>query len=152
MLEYIGTEFSDDYIIWAEDTLMVVALVRTANSYYFIKGFGYYRNIGPNRRPSSNINNKVCKPNPKRRGGFGHMNLLHFLLDMTKNNEFDRQLVYHELISIHHYLSLVIFTNRFSYTYEVLDTLINSNYLSERQKQRLIGIKTKIENKQKGIK
>ena len=80
------------------------------------------------------------------------MNLVHFLLDMTNNNEFGRQLVYHELISIHHYLSLVVFTTRFSYTYEVLDILINSPYLSDRQKQRLIDIKTKLENKQKGNK
>ena len=151
-LNFIGTKYTDDFILTYEDAIMAVGILQVAKSYFYLKELGYYYSRDQFGGNYPKLKNKVCKPNPKRRGGFGHMNLLHFLLDMTKNNEFDRQLVYHELISIHHYLSLVIFTNRFSYTYEVLDTLINSNYLSDRQKQRLIGIKTKIENKQKGIK
>ena len=151
-LNFIGTKYTDDFILTYEDAIMAVGILQVAKSYFYLKELGYYYSRDQFGGNYPKLKNKVCKPNPKKRGGFGHMNLLHFLLDMTKNNEFDRQLVYHELISIHHYLSLVIFTNRFSYTYEVLDTLINSNYLSDRQKQRLIGIKTKIENKQKGIK
>ena len=151
-LNFIGTKYTDEFILTYEDAIMAVGILQVAKSYFYLKELGYYYSRDQFGGNYPKLKNKVCKPNPKRRGGFGHMNLLHFLLDMTKNNEFDRQLVYHELISIHHYLSLVIFTNRFSYTYEVLDTLINSNYLSDRQKQRLIGIKTKIENKQKGIK
>ena len=79
--------------------------------------------------------------------------LLHFLLDRTRNNEFERQMVYHELMSIHHYLSLVAFTyHHYNYVYEVFDPLIKSPYLSDKQKQRLIDIKTKKKKKKKGIK
>ena len=151
-LKFIGTKYTDDFILTYEDAIMAVGILQVAKSYFYLKELGYYYSRDQFGSGYPKLKNKVCKPNPKKRGGFGHMNLLHFLLDMTKNNEFDRQLVYHELISIHHYLSLFVFTNRFSYTYEVLDALINSSYLSDRQKQRLIGIKTKIENKQKGIK
>ena len=83
----------------------------------------------------------------------GHIKELHFLLDKLKNNEFERQLIYHELISIHHYASLIVYTNhRYSFVFEVLDALIQCRYLSNRQKQRLIDIKTRLENKKKGIK
>ena len=79
----------------------------------------------------------------------GHIKLLHFLLDRTRNNEFERQIVYHELISIYHYSGLAAFTHHYNYVYEVFDALIQSPYLSSNQKQRLIDIKTQVENKQK---
>ena len=96
MLEYIGTEFSDDYIIWGEDTLMVVALVRTANSYYFIKEYGYYRNVGPNRRISSKIKNKVCKSNGKIRD-FSFFKFLKFLVAKAGKNEKYQIMAYKEV-------------------------------------------------------
>ena len=79
----------------------------------------------------------------------GHIKLLHFLIERMGKDEFARQLVYHEMISINHYLSIVYFTNHhYNYVYEVLDTLIDCNYLSNRQKKRVTDIKEKIEKKQ----
>ena len=42
MLEDIGSEYTDDYINYAEDTIMVVSLLHLANSYYFMKELGYF--------------------------------------------------------------------------------------------------------------
>ena len=150
-LKFIGTKYTDDFIIQYEDAIMYVGLTQVAKSYYYMKELGYYYSrdqFGGGFRKY-----KKCKPNPGKIRDLGHMKLLHFLLDITNNNEFGRQMVYHELISIHHYLSLVYFTNHcFKYVYEVFDALIQSPFLSNRQKQRLIDIKTRIENKEKGKK
>ena len=151
-INFIGTKYTDDFILTYEDTIMAIGILKVAKSYFFLKELGYYYSRDEYAENFPKLKNKVCKLNPKKKGYLGHINLLNFLLDITKNNKFDRQLVYHELISIHHYSSLVEFTNDYISTFKVLDILIKSHYLCDRQKQTLITIKTKLKNKQKGIK
>ena len=149
-LKFIGIKYTDDFILQYEDTIMTVGIHQVAKSYYYIKELGYYYSRDQ-FGGFPKLKNKVCKPNPGKLKDLGQIKLLHFLLEKTKNNEFERQLVYHELISIHHHASLIVYTNhRYSYVYEVLDALIQCRYLSNRQKQRLISIKTRLEDKQKG--
>ena len=151
-LKFIGTKYTDDFILQYEDTIMTVGILQVAKSYYYIKELGYYYSRDQ-FGGFPKLKNKVCKPNHGKIRDLGHIKELHFLLDKLKNNEFERQLIYHELISIHHYASLIVYTNhRYSFVFEVLDALIQCRYLSNRQKQRLIDIKTRLENKKKGIK
>ena len=56
MLEYIGIEYANDYITFAEDTLMMIALIRVANSYYFTKELGYHYNFEESKH-NSKVNN-----------------------------------------------------------------------------------------------
>ena len=59
MLNYIGVEYSNEHITFAEDTLMMIALVRVANSYYFTKELGYHYNIEKSKQ-NTKVNNNVC--------------------------------------------------------------------------------------------
>ena len=140
MLEYIGTEFSDDYIIWGEDTLMVVALVRTANSYYFIKEYGYYRNVGPNRRISSKIKNKVCKSNGKIRD-FSFFKFLKFLVAKAGKNEKDQIMAYKEVttgVNYNNYLNdFKMSKKHFEILFYIFDNALEFNFLNEQQKDYL---------------
>ena len=145
----IGPKYTDDYILQYEDTIMAVALFQVAQSYYLMKEIGYYysRDEFGGRFPA--VKGRTCKPNTNKIKDMGHIKLLQFLLEKTENNELERQLVYHELISIDHYLSLVYFTyHNYEIVYEVIDPLIQSPFLKEKQKERLTIIKNKLLEKQ----
>ena len=147
-LIFIGKKYTDDFIVNYEDAIMAVAIHQVSSSYYYMKELGYYYSRGQ-PRGNMRLKEKKCKPNPSKIKDMGHMKLLHFLLERFGNTEFGRQMIYHEIISIHHYLSLVYFTNHhYKYVYEVLDTMIDCPYLSNRQKTRLMDIKKRIEKKQ----
>ena len=147
-LIFIGKKYTDDFITNYEDVIMAVAIHQVSNSYYYMKELGYYYSRGQ-PRSKMKLKEKKCKPNPSKIKDMGHMKLLHYLMDKFGKTEFGKQLIYHELISIHHYLSLVVFTNHhYKYVYEVLDNLIDSPYLSNRQRTRIMDIKKRIEKKQ----
>ena len=42
MLDFIGSEYINDYINIEEDTIMAVSLYHLANSYYVMNETGYY--------------------------------------------------------------------------------------------------------------
>ena len=64
LLDYIGSEYVDDYINEAEDTLMAVGLFNFAKSYYVMKEVGYYYS-SEGKKQAKIIENKVCKVNNK---------------------------------------------------------------------------------------
>ena len=87
MLEFIGKEYTDDYINWAEDTIMAVALYHSANSFYVMREPGYYYSLHePNQ--INKVDNKICKVNNKIKG-FSNFKLVKFLVEkvvvMTSN-------------------------------------------------------------------
>ena len=41
-VKYIGTKYTEDFIIQYEDTIMAVAIHQVSNSYYYLKELGYY--------------------------------------------------------------------------------------------------------------
>jgi len=147
-LEFIGKKYTDDFITNYEDVIMAVAIHQISSSYYYMKELGYYYARGqPGGYPK--LKEKKCKANPSEIKDMGHMKLVHFLMEKMGKDEFARQLVYHEIISINHYLSIAYFTNHhYNYVYEVLDALIDCKYLSDRQKKKLTDIREKIEKKQ----
>jgi len=151
-LKYIGIKYTDDYISSYEDTILFVGILHIAKSYYYLKEIGYYYSGDESRSLFPKLKNKVCYPNNKIKD-MGHIKLLHFLLDKTRNNEFEKKVVYHELISINHYSNLFKTTyHHFYYVYNIFDALIRSSYLSDFQKRRLLFIKKRIMIKEKIIK
>jgi len=152
-LKFIGTEYTEDYMLGYEDTIMFIGILQVAKSYYYLEELGYYYSRDELRGNFPKLKNKLCKPNNIKLKDMGHIKLLHFLLDKTRNNEFEKQIVYHELISINHYLNLVNTTcHDYDYVYEVFDSLIQSSYISNIQKKRLFDFKARIEQKEKGRK
>ena len=150
VLKYIGTKYTNDYILSYEDTIMAFSLHRVSQSYFYMKELGYYYSRDEFKGKFPFMPNKVCKANKNENmKDMGHIKLMHFLYEKTNNNVFDKQMVYHEIISIHHYLNLVYYTHHhYELVYDILNKMINCNFLSETQKQRLISIKIKIEEKQ----
>ena len=46
LLNYIGSEYVDDYINYAEDCIMALSIFHNAKSYYVMKEMGYYYAVG----------------------------------------------------------------------------------------------------------
>ena len=65
MILDVGTKYTDDYINYAEDTIMVFSLFHLANSYYLMKELGYFYSLGLKIKEFPKLKNKVCKPNNK---------------------------------------------------------------------------------------
>ena len=144
----IGPKYTDDCIMQYEDTIMAVAIYQVAKSYYLMKEMGYYYSRDEFRGRFPPIKNKTCKRNHKIRD-MGHVKLLQFLVEKTANNQVERQMIYHEIFSIDHYLSLLyIIYHNYEMVYEVLDPMIESPFLTESQKVRLKKLKEKLMKKQ----
>ena len=61
VLEYIGTKYTNDYLLDYEDSIMSVSLFRVANSYYHMKEYGYYYAKDDCKNPLPNTSLKKCK-------------------------------------------------------------------------------------------
>ena len=139
-LEYIGDELCDEYIIWAEDTLMSIAVIRSANSYYFIKEYGYYRNIGPKRNETSQAKKKVCKPNDKLKN-FSIFKFLKFLVSKAGNNEKYQIMTYKEMTTGVDYPKYLNYFEMGKKHYEILfyifDEALKFDSLNKKQKENI---------------
>lgn len=60
ILEDIGNEYTEDFINYAEDTIMVISLFHLANSYYLMKEVGYLYSF----RQKKTIIQKIKNVNP----------------------------------------------------------------------------------------
>ena len=65
VLSFIGDEFLNDYINYAEDTLMIISIFHLAKSYYIMKEFGYYYSFQKKKNSIPHITKKICKTNNK---------------------------------------------------------------------------------------
>ena len=146
MLEYIGDELSDEFITWGEDTLMVVALLPTANSYYFLKEYGYYRNIGNERRNSTKSNSKVCKPNDKLKD-FSYFKFLKFLVSKAGNNEKYQIMAYKEMITgvkYENYLNdFKMGKKHYEFLFYIFDKALEFEFLNKEQKEKIQNLKNR---------
>ena len=64
-LNYIGKDYTEDYINVAEDTIMAIGIYHMANSYYLAKELGYLYSFDPKVKDFPKVNNKVCKVTDK---------------------------------------------------------------------------------------
>ena len=155
-LNNIGLKYSDDYILTYEDTIMAVALYQTANSYYLMneKGYYYSRDEKKKKQPSLKRLIKIKKCNPiKKKKGYGRIKLLQFLIEKTKSNWYERQMIYQEIISINYYTSFYKSINKyFESVFIIFDEMIKCRFLSKNQKNKLLFIYNKLKEKRKKTK
>ena len=150
-IETMGPEYADDYIMVYEDTIMMVTLYQIAQSYYLLKQPGYYysRDEFSNRNPP--IPNRKCLERQNVIRGVDSLKFLNYLYDKMEDNAIERQTLYHEIISIDSY-----YFSKFSKTinhhydmfYRVIDKLVVSKYLTEKEKEKLKKIKNEMVDKE----
>ena len=96
ILNYIGSEYLDDYINFAEDCIMTVSIFHNAKSYYVMKETGYYYNID-DKNKTIKLKNKICNTNNDGINNF-YFNYLKFLVDHHNKNKKEKRSAYHELL------------------------------------------------------
>jgi hypothetical protein len=150
-IENIGPKYTEDFILDYEDTIMTVSLFQIAKSYYYMKETGYYYSKDDKRRIKLNSTKKIkLKLNKTAIGGVGQVKLLQFLLEKTKNNRIERQLIFYEIMSINYYTSFYqIINHDYIIIYNILEKMIKSRFLSLNQKKILLSLKNILKEKEK---
>lgn len=152
VLNNIGKKFTEDYINYFEDTLMVVSLFQTAKSFYLMKERGYYYAHDECKNKFKFVENKKCKANNKIRG-MDPIKFLIFLIDKTGDTYLERKLLYSEILSIDYYVNMTnLIKAHFEMIYKVIDTTLKSRFLTYVQNNKIKGIKTKLLKKEKSLK
>jgi len=151
VLNKIGPKYTEDYIIIYEDTIMVFTLFQIANSYYYLKEEGYYYSKDDKIKNLSGKSN-APEPNEKIIKGMDPVKFLQFLIEKTRNNKVERQLIYNEIILADKWWNFYKNVNHhFNMIYNVLDEMIKSRFLLNNQKERLILIKNRLIKKEKNL-
>lgn len=151
VLKRIGQKYTEDYILFYEDTIMAFTLFQIANSYYYMKeeGYYYYKEDKGSKLLLSSINNYIPNNNEKIIKGMDPIKYLQFLVEKARNNKIERQLIYHELISINYAWNFYKYINHhFKMVYDILEKMIKNRFLLKDQKQRLILIKASLQEKE----
>lgn len=150
-LKFIGSKFTEDYILSFEDTIMSVSLFILSNSYYLTKENGYYRSKGEctinfinTTRKKCGLNNCIINSN------LDSIKYLNFLVEKLNNTKIEGQLIYKELFTIDYKYDLYKTINdNFNYIFIILDKIIKKFiYYSYKQKYRIIALKNKLIQKE----
>ena len=147
VINNIGIKYTKDFILNYEDTIMAVSLYQISQSYYLLKEPGYYYTGEKNNYIAIN-KNKKCKNNEKLIKDMDEIKFLNFLLEKTENNLLERQVIYHEIISINYYQNFEkSINNHFDLVYNIFDKMIESKFLSRRQILVIKHFKKKLKEK-----
>jgi len=154
VLEYIGTNYTEDYLLDFEDSIMAVSLFHIANSYIFMNECGYYVANGECKNSFPNLKLKKCKPkNITINSELDSIKYLNFLLDKSKGREIENDFIYKELLAINYYNKLDKLINKdFSYVYFILNRIYKSNLHYKKRKNKISKIKQKLLKKENIIK
>ena len=154
VLEYIGQNYTEDYLLDFEDSIMAVSLFHIAHSYYYMKECGYYVANGECENPFPVLNFKKCKQkNFRINSELDSIKYLNFLLDKSEGKEIENDFIYKELLAIDYYKKIDKLINKdFSYVYFILNRIYKSNLHSNRRKKRISKIKQKLFKKENIIK
>ena len=150
VLEYIGKNYTEDYLLDFEDTIMAVALFHIARSYYYMDECGYYVSNNECEIPFPFLKFKKCKSKDFRvNSELDSIKYLNFLLDKSEEREIEKNFIYKELLAINYYKKIDKLINKdFSYVYFILDRIYKSNLYSEKRKNRISKIKQKLLQKE----
>ena len=144
-LDFIPEKYSNDYILAFEDTMITVSLYNVAQSYYLLKQPGYYYTFDERKGRFPKTKNKCNQKEGIK--GFDQLKFLQFLIDIYEDNEFYKQVIYHELKAINNYTYSNFkrtIKDHFKWTYSILDELLNSQYLTQIQKDKVQKIKDEV--------
>ena len=154
VLEYIGSNYTEDYLLDFEDSIMAVSLFHIANSYFYMNECGYYVGNYECENSFPILKLKRCKPkNITINGELDPIKYLNFLLDKSKGREIENDFIYQELLSINYYNKLDKLINKnFSYVYFILNRIYKSNLHYKKRKNKIYKIKQKLLKKENIIK
>jgi len=151
ILEYIGPEYTEDYINFAEDTIMAMSLFHLANSFYIMKELGYY--YSRDQKNTRKIRNKniVCKNNNKLKG-FDYFKFVKFLVDKNNKNDKEKLITYDEAnditcINNKWYYQMKLDNRHFEIMFFVFDNMLRWDILNQDQKAHLIHLRNKVIDK-----
>ena len=137
----IGPKYTEDFMLSWEDIIMTVSLFQTAKSYYYMKESGYYYSQDDKKVKLNKFNEKAIR-------GMGQFKLLQFLIEKTRNNRIEQQMIFHEMIHINYLDSFYKYINiDYKRIYNVLDVMIKSRLLSKNQKNKILLIKNELNEK-----
>lgn len=151
-LDNIPKKYLDDYIIIYEDAMVTLSLYKIAKTYYNFKQPGYYYTSDEKFKAFPLSPNKTSKIKRGVIRGIDHVKFLNYLLDTLEDNEFNKLFIYNELKAMDPYnfsnLKRTV-THDFEMLYVVLDDLIKSKYLTDKQKEKVMKMKATVqENEQ----
>jgi glycosyltransferase involved in cell wall biosynthesis len=141
VVENIGPKYTEDFMLSWEDIIMTVSLFQTAKSYYYMKESGYYYSQDDKKIILNKFNKKAIR-------GMGQFKLLQFLIEKTRNNKIERQMIFHEMIHINYLDSFYKYINTdYKRICDILDIMIKSRFLSKNQKKKILLIKNVLNEK-----
>lgn len=146
----IGPEYTEEYMLDYEDTIMSYILFKVANSYYLMKELGYYYSKN-DKQKKLNIRKCLCTNNNKKIAD--PIKFLYFLFEKSNDNEIERKIICHEIITINNCWNITrIVNSEFHYPLKMIETLIKSKYLSKNEKEKLINIYNNLKKKYNDLK
>lgn len=152
-IEKIGTKYSEDYFMMFGDTMFIVALYQVAQSFYLFKDGGYYYSNDEYIGKYPEIPNKRCEiKNPNTYPET--VNYINFLYDIMGDSLIEKKTLCHEIISINAF-EFSNFARRlndnFDKLYRVIDGIVDSQYLSQKEKDKLKEIRNEVKKKEEEV-
>jgi len=151
-LSKIGLKYTEDYILVYEDTIMAITLLQIAKSYYLMKTKGYYYNKAKKNdyfNYNQYKNRKKCRQNNNIIKGIDQAKYLNFLIEHTKDNYIERQLIYYEIKSMSYWEGFAkTIENHFYLLYEVFDKILKMRFLKRKQIKKIMFIINKLKEKE----
>ena len=144
VLKDIGPEYTDDYILYYEDTIMTISLLHIANSYYFMKEPGYLYSFDQKGKEFPQLENKKCKENNKIKD-VDDFKFIKFLAEYTKDNIKEKTMFFNEIMIIdyHKYLKKKLNEKQYQVIFSVFDKILESNFLTNEQKNKVSKLKNR---------
>ena len=144
MLEDIGVEYTDDFINYAEDTIMVMSLFHLANSYYLMKEIGYLYSFEKKKIESLTIKkDNICKVVNKIKD-FDYFKFIKFLVSKMGKGEKEQIMAYREItwIDYNNYFNNIRLEDiHYNILFYIFDKALEFEYLNKAQKDNLIHLK-----------
>ena len=132
--------------------MITFTLYEVAQSYYCLRQPGYYYTLDEKKNRFPISKNKTCKVKEGIIKNLDHIKFLQFLVDKLEDNEFGKQVLYHEIKAINNYTYSNFkrtIKSHFNWTYSIFDELINSKYIKPHQREKLQKIKDEIKENEK---
>jgi glycosyltransferase involved in cell wall biosynthesis len=143
-LKNIGENYLSKNIIIENDVIILFSLFRNADSFQYIDELGYYYFF----QNSDSITNTRYNPQKAKKIIYSIFTNIEFLYDFTNKNNFDKRFCIFKLIQAYkrYEICLHFIDNEFNLIKNVLNKLLESQYISVNDKVIIKSIQTNITN------
>ena len=151
VLEQVGSKYMDAFMNNYEDTILTVTLYQLAQSYYMYKEVGYYYSRDERGGRYPDVPGKTCIIREKFNHNIDGLKFLNYLYDNMADNLIERKTLCHEIISINAYDFSNFAKNlnsNFDMLFKVLDGIVDSKYLSEKEREQIRNITIEVKEKE----